>query len=800
MRRLAQNVRSMDDKTIELLEFNLIRERVADCARSDEARERILSEKPFTERDKITRTKQAVAAIVSRITSGGAEPQGRLPAIGALLPVLNVEGAALDVEDAFAIGSFVREGGALLRWLGDTEAAAGTPDCSAVEREVFRVLDRNGELRDLPELRKIKDRIAALNREVQSLSASYTNNENLRRMLQSDLPSQRDGRLVIALKHQFKGKVRGIVHEVSASGQTLFIEPEEIVEKNNEITVERRRFDEEVRRILRDLTAKIAVEREALVLFHERIIFLETLRARAHYSNSTKGVFLPPDDAPSGGGQTAITLREARHPLLGAKAVPIDMLMTARILIISGPNTGGKTAALKTAGLFVLMNQFGLALPLAEGSALPVFESVFADIGDDQSLEKSLSTFSAHISTIVAILKNSNDASLVLLDELCAGTDPAEGGAIAMAILDSILGKNCFCIVTTHHGALKNYAFSNSRVENASVEFDPATLSPAYRIVMGLPGESRALDISRHYGLSAGLVDRARSYLDEGRGDVSALIAGLKEKNRAAEDGLRELALEKRRLLEERRRADLRELRLRQKEAQLREGAVCSLRRLLDESRKTLENLVRELKEGEINREKTLKAKDFLLGFDRAVDRESESLKTMKAELDEEEKAVMGEEDVPSDTEIRPGLTVLAGDKRLRGKVRRTAKKGFWVVEIGSVSMVFPEKELVVEGQPQSAAKPAPASIDYGLPAATIAPELNVRGMRLADAIDALQRYIDSALVLDLKEICVIHGKGDGILQRGIHDYLKGQSAVTDYHFSHPDLGGFGRTEVTLNQ
>ena len=791
----------MDEKTIELLEFNLIRERVADCARSDEARERILREKPFTERDKVTRTKQAASAIVSRITGGGAEPQGRLPAIGALLPVLNVEGASLGVEDAFAIGSFVREGGALLRWLGDMEAAAGTPDCSAVEREVFRVLDRNGELRDLPELRRIKERIAALNREVQTLSASYTNNENLRRMLQSDLPSQRDGRLVIALKHQFKGRIRGIVHEVSASGQTLFIEPEEIVEKNNEITVERRRFDEEVRRILRDLTAKIAAGREALALFHERIIFLDTLRARARYSNSAGGVFLSPDDAPSGGGQPgAIMLRAARHPLLGVKAVPIDMLMTARVLIISGPNTGGKTAALKTAGLFVLMNQFGLALPLAEGSALPVFESVFVDIGDDQSLEKSLSTFSAHISTIAAILRDAGDASLVLLDELCAGTDPAEGGAIAMAILDSILEKNCFCIVTTHHGALKNYAFSNSRVENASVEFDPATLTPVYRIVMGLPGESRALDISRHYGLSAGLVARARSYLDEGRGDVSALIAGLKEKNRAAEDGLRELALEKQRLLEERRQADLRELRLRQKEAELREGAVGSLRRLLDESRKTLENLVREVKEGEVSREKTLKVKDFLLELDRAVDRESENLGTMQAELYEQEKAIMGDEDGPAGTEIRPGLTVLAGGKRLRGKVRRPAKKGFWVVEIGSVSMIFPEKELVVEGRPQTAVKPASVSIDYRLPAGTIAPELNVRGMRLADAIDALQRHIDSALVLGLNEISVIHGKGDGILQLGIHDYLRGQNVVADYHFSHPDMGGFGRTEVTLNR
>jgi DNA mismatch repair protein MutS2 len=786
----------MDEKTIALLEFDLIRARVANCARSDEARERILREKPDADDHKVSYIKQMASSCVSRINSGDAEPQGSFPVIGPLLSILNVERASLGKEEVFAIGGFVKEGCALLRWLGNLDLAAGVPDCSAVEREVFRILDKNGELRDLPELKRIKERIAAIKRDLQAISASYTNNDSLRHMIQSSLPSQRDGRLVIALKRQFKGKIRGIVHEVSASGQTLFIEPEDVVEKNNELTLELRHFDAEVRRILRELTAKIAVDKEALVLFHERIIFIETLRARARYSNDTGGRFLP---SCTGGKERTIMLRGARHPLLGDKAVPIDMLMTARVLVISGPNTGGKTAALKTAGLFVLMNQFGLALPLAEGSALPVFKSVFADIGDDQSLEKSLSTFSAHISALAFILKNAEENSLVLLDELCAGTDPAEGGAIAMAILDSILEKNCFCIVTTHHGALKNYAFSNSRIENASVEFDPATLSPSYRIVMGLPGESRALDISRHYGLPAELVERARSYLDDGRGDVSTLIAGLKEKYRAAKDGLRELDLEKRRLQEARHSADLRELGLRQKEAELREGSVEKLRDLLDESRKTLENLVREVKEGEVSREKTLKVKDFLQELDRAVEQESTDLKKVKAELTEQETLIKGDYAVPGDTTIRPGLAVLAGTKKLRGKVRRPAKKGSWVVEIGSVSMTFPERELVAESPPQYAARPASASIDYKMPANPVVSELNVLGMRLPDAIEALQRQIDSALVLGLREFSVIHGKGDGILQRGIHDYLKSQRAVADYHFSHPDMGGFGRTEVALS-
>jgi DNA mismatch repair protein MutS2 len=791
----------MNDKVFKLLEFDIIRGRVADCARSDEARKRILSETPFTDDASVTLIKRNVASITSRITSGNVEPQGWLPAIGDLLPALNIKGTTLNIEEAFAIGNFVREGGALLNWLDDIELNSGAPDCSNIEQEIFRVLDNSGKIRDLPELREIKSRIAAITEELQLISASYVHNENTQRMLQSSIPSQRDGRIVLALKHQFKGRIRGIVHEVSASGQTLFIEPENIVEKNNELIIAQRHFETEIRRILREMTMNIAASNNKLFLFHEHIIFIETLRARAHYSNNTKGVFLFQSDTKP---NSIISLKQAWHPLLGSKAVPIDMLITAQILIISGPNTGGKTAALKTVGLFALMNQFGLALPLAEGSALPVFSGVFADIGDNQSLGDSLSTFSAHIGAIASILEAAGAASLILLDELCAGTDPIEGSAIAMAILDSILKKNCFCIVTTHHSALKNYAFSNNCIENASVEFNAVTLSPSYHIVMGLPGESHALDISLHCGLTPEVVNNARNYLNEGYGDISALITGLKEKYLTVDENLQKQASEQKRLLEEQRNADLRELRLRQKEAELKANSLSSLRCLLDESRKTLENLVRELKEGDVTREKTLKVKNFLLNLEKATNYEYVKLETMKEELAKQESAMSnGEIDeriVYTDISIRTGINVLAGAKRLHGLVRRPAKKGFWVVEIGSVSMTFPEKDIIPIKTTQKSAKITTPDIGYKLQIPPISPELNLRGMRLPDAINALQRHIDSALVLGVFEFSVIHGKGDGILQHGIHDYLKARDIVADYHFSHPELGGFGRTEVILKQ
>jgi DNA mismatch repair protein MutS2 len=504
---------------------------------------------------------------------------------------------------------------------------AEIPDCSIISREVFRILERDGALRDLPELRAIQRRIKSLSKELELAVARYITTEEGRRMLQNTVPSQRDGRLVLAVKANFRGRIRGIVHEVSATGQTLFIEPEDVVEKNNDILIEQRRLDAEIRRLFRELTAKIAGHRQDLALFHEHILYLETLRARARYGIATKGHFALDGNS--------VILKQARHPLLGAKAVPIDFEMNdaIRTVIITGPNTGGKTVALKTLGLFALMNQSGLAIPAEEGSVLPVFDGVYADIGDEQSLSQSLSTFSAHMTNIAGILSVATSRSLLLLDELGSGTDPEEGSAIAMAVLDYCIEKECRLVTTTHHGILKNYGYARQGVENASVDFDSRTLSPTYRIVMGVPGESRAVDIAGRNGIPEGILRNARTYLAEERTDVSVLIRGLKEKHRELDEANEQHKTEELRLREERRRTDLKELRLRQKELEVKTGGMGKFRELLRESRKTLENLVREVKEGELTREKTLRVKAFLGDLEAAVNAEN-------AALDAEEEAL----------------------------------------------------------------------------------------------------------------------------------------------------------------
>jgi DNA mismatch repair protein MutS2 len=817
-------------KTLRLLDYGEIMGAAAERARSEEAAAELRAEGPRFDPAGVGEIKALVSAVLDRINSGDEEPRGSLPAIGPLLPKLAVEGAGLGLEEVWALGLFIDRGEALAAWLGKGgqspgggplgDALSRLPGCGALSREIFRVIDREGQLRDLPEFRAIKKRIRSLTAELEAAVARYTGNEESRKMLQSPVPTQRDGRMTLAVKANFRGRLRGIVHEVSATGQTIFVEPEEVVDRNNDILVENRRLDAEIRRVLRELTGRIAERREALGEFHRGIIALERIRAKARYCRDMEGRF-----AREGGESGGLVLRRARHPLLGAEAVPIDFEMTAptRTVIITGPNTGGKTVALKTLGLFALMNQSGLALPAEEGTALPVFDGVYADIGDEQSISQSLSTFSAHMTNIAGIAGAEAEKSLVLLDELGSGTDPEEGSAIAMAILDYFIEKKVRLVATTHHGILKNYGYTRRGAENASVEFDGRTLSPTYRIVMGIPGESRALDIAARNGLPREIIAQARSCLDEERSDVSALIRGLREKHRELDSAAEKGRAEETKLRDERRRSDLRELRLRQKELEIKAGAAGSLRQLLGESRKKLENRVREIREGELTREKTAGVKEFLGGLARTVEAEDAALEAETRLLAEDRRRIEAEYGggpgqagggsggmaaggkkggkIPA---LAPGVEVLAGEQRRRGRIIRRDRKApgkgagekVWLVETGSLKMAFPEKDLIPLPPSPENRKPHIAAAEVSGPPAQF--EISLRGLRLEEALEQLRRQIDAALLGGLKTFSVVHGKGDGILQRGIHEYLKKDPSVADYYFSRPELGGFGRTEVVL--
>ncbi|MDR0643992.1 MAG: endonuclease MutS2 [Treponema sp.] len=799
------------------LEFDEIRRRVAECSVSVEAKAFLLEEEEETrlfDVEKAAELKQAVSIIVRRMNSVDVEPREDLPDIGGVLPKLSVSGTALYADEALAIGLFVERGGRLKHWLGMGKAQEGSekkskenfctvsrflkldeiPDCSAIAHEVFRVVNRDGAMKDLPEFQEINRRIWRLRRELDGVVSRYTVGDEAR-MLQSTVPSQRDGRLVLAVKANFRGRIRGIVHEVSSTGQTIFIEPEEVVEKNNQILIETRRLDAEILRVLREMTARIAENRDILSDFHKGIIKIEILRAKARYSFETKGVFA--NNGREEQKKSEFVLKQALHPLLGASAVPIDFAMEdgIRAVIITGPNTGGKTVALKIAGLFALMNQWGLALPAAEGTTMPFFDSVFADIGDEQSISQSLSTFSGHIANIAKIAASATGNSLVLLDELGSGTDPEEGAALAMAILDFFIEKKVYLVVTTHHGMLKNYGYTRAGVENASMEFDIGTLSPLYRIVMGIPGESRALDIASRNGLPPAIIATARSYLNEKRSDVSALIAGLKKKQAELDEEATARESETVRLAEERREIALKELCLKQKEAILAESGLVALKKLLEKSRKTLENLVRELKEGEISREKTLKVKEFLRDFENSVseateykEKSVEEVNSFKQEVEKREKK--------SKIDLEAGTEVLIGDHGQRGKIVRQEKNGSFLVEIGSVKLTFSADALVPTDYPFKPQKPAVLTDLAAESEARL--EVNLLGLRLEEALSTLRRQIDGAILSGLEHFAVVHGKGNGILRQGIHEFLKSEPLVANFHFSRPEFGGAGRTEVEM--
>jgi len=809
---------SLKEKTQVLLEYPQIMEKAANLSVSEEAASIIRNSSPVYD-DSIEKIKSMVHAIFTLLKTRNDEPRLGLPSIGFLIPKIETEGAVLALDEVLAVGLFVERADEFTKWIikdkneNREQPSEGKealfsllenlPVCGAVAAEIFKIIDREGNLRDLPALRAIKKRINTLEKELDKAVSGYIANEDYKRMLQSPLPSQRDGRAVLAVKVNFRGRIPGILHEVSSSGQTVFVEPLDVVDKNNEILVEKRNLDAEVQKILRELTENISVHAESLKKFHQTIIELECLRTKARYSAETKGHFALNTDT----GQSLL-LKQARHPML-KKAVPINIEMgsSIRTLIITGPNTGGKTVALKTLGLLAMMNQSALALPLDEGSVLPMFDGIYADIGDEQSIDQSLSTFSAHITKISAITAFATENSLVLLDELGSGTDPEEGGAIAMAVLDYLIEKNSRMIVTTHHGILKNYGYTRQSVENASVEFDAQTLSPTYKIINGLPGESRAIDIAAANGLNGVIVNSARKYIDEKKSDISGLIKGLEQKQRELIGIEHKSVIEQNRLKEEKRKADLKELRLRQKEMELKRESLGKLQVFLGESRKTLENLVRELKEGEVNREKTLKVKGFL--NDLAHNAEIES-----AALDEEERLVReqflktqkgGEEndsalnsEAKSET-FAPGTEVFVGASKQRGVIVRADKKSTtgnsWIVKTGSLKISFPENELV-PAAPVNIKKSSSWEVEYNSGEAVF--ELKLLGMRLGEATEALRRQIDAAVLSGLKNFSVIHGMGTGILQKGIHDYLKNDPAVADYYFARPELGGFGRTEVVL--
>jgi len=777
----------MDAHALGLLEFSRVLQELAGLCASP-AGSRLLEEQEFlSDRGDLDRLLGLAGEFRLILESGPALPPLDFPDVAEVLPRLGKDGLQLEGEELAAIGRWILSGLKLKRAVllgkpgsGLARHADGIPDLSGLSKRIFRVVDHDGAVKEkqIPELAAIRDRVRRHREEADRFVRGLLDDPAHRGYWQTSTPTQRDGRVVLPLKAQYKARVPGIVHEMSSSGSTLFVEPLEIVERNNAIVQEENRYRLELRRILRELTGEVSRHSAELGPFVRAVSEMDTWLARARYA-------LAHDCRRAEHDPDRMVLRDARHPLLGAGVVPVSVSVGGdqRVLIITGPNTGGKTVSLKTAGVLALMNQFGMEIPAGEGTALPLFDSIFADIGDEQSIQQSLSTFSAHVKNLAAIVKEAGARSLVLMDELGAGTDPQEGVALAMALLDHFMARGCIVMATTHHGILKNYGATRPGAQNASMGFDRDTLAPTYRILMGVPGESHALEIARRSGMPENVLVSAFSYLDDERTDISRLVSHLAERHQkltAAE----ELAEARDRELREKGwKTDQKELALREKELELRRHGLKDLRDFISHARKDWEAL----------RKKT--GSPIGADFAALADRIQERIQ-FEEELVQEERDSLAP---PPGFELTPGMDVIIFRTGRRGRVLRPDRGKRWIVETETMRISVLPGELRPAPNPESSTSAAP-SVSFSAAGAMEAPvlELHIRGMRLEDAMKLVEKQLDSALYHGLHEFAIIHGKGEGILRTAVHDYLRSMPAVEGFRFSRPEEVGFGRTIVTL--
>ncbi|MDR1931522.1 MAG: endonuclease MutS2 [Spirochaetales bacterium] len=790
----------MNDHALRLLEFGEIRAELIHYAWSEDGKKRLAGEGFLRSAKELEQIRRPAAEFRRLLDSDAAPPALNLPDITGLVKIAEKPGAVLEPAELGTIGSYLRQmkilknylkkGGGILR-----EEAEGLPAMSGLSAKIDGIIDREGNVRDndIPSLSRLRRRIRAYRKDLDALAASYLGNSDLRGYWQSDTASQKDGRMALPLASNFRGRIKGVVHEISSSGATAFFEPLDIFEKNNDIAETENEYRRELFQILKDLTAAAGEAANDLLYLSGRLALIDSWQARAVYGKRHECFPAAVADSP----ERDFILSAARHPLLGAKAVPIDIRLAegTRILLVTGPNTGGKTLALKTAGLLALMNQFGLDIPAAGDSSLPLFDDIFVDMGDEQSIAESLSTFSAHISNLAKIVSSCARASLVLLDELGSGTDPEQGAAIAMAFLDTLAERGVYAMVTTHLGSLKHYAYSRPGVSNASVLFDAEAFKPAYKIIPGVPGESHAFEIAERCGVPALIIDRARAYMSGSETDSARLIRSLTEKEAEIAQTLRQQRKLLADLEEERRLLAEKQSELSGREIRLRREGLTEARRFLAETRKQFEALVHELRQAGRSAapdagEQTARYTQELRSLTGEIQRR---IKTEEQKIEELTALARPARSGP----LEEGMQVLIGDPPRGAVLERRLPGGRWQLTAGAIRLCLPESEIVSV----QASIPQKPEIQINLTQTAGEParfELDIRGLRAEEAIAALIKQTDRAIIQSLQEFGVIHGKGEGVLQTAVHDYLRGHPAVAEFRFAHPDQGGTGKTFVKL--
>ncbi|MGD0174026.1 MAG: endonuclease MutS2 [Anaerolineales bacterium] len=786
----------MDEKSIHTLELEQVLERLARHTSFSAGRERILALRPGADIETANRllneTSQARSLLArhSDLSIGGARDVRPLAEDAA-------RGITLLPEAFLAIRSTLQSARSIRRSF--SRIAGEIPDLARIAAKmddggglidaIGRVMNDEGVVLD-----GASPKLASLRAEVR-----LTQDRLLSRMqrvlaehgaqLQEPIITQRDGRYVIPLRAEFKNRVRGIVHDQSSSGATLFVEPLAVVELGNRWREAVLEEQEEIRRILADLSATVGEQRESLRQTVDALADFDAAMARARFADelsAERAELVEIPDIP-GAEFSPLLLHSARHPLLDpAQVVPIDIALRpgVKALVITGPNTGGKTVALKTAGLLALMTRCGMHIPAGPGSQTAFFDSIYADIGDEQSIEQSLSTFSAHVGQIIRILASATPKSLVILDELGAGTDPQEGSGLARAILAALLRRGIPTLVATHYPELKAFAYNTPGAENASMEFDLRTLQPTYRLVLGLPGRSNALAIAHRLGLNDEILAEARSMVDAGDLEADRLLEKIQReretarRQRADAEKLNARALERERTLARRLSAIGAERQAILDEAWTRAG-------------KELEDLLGELRD--LRRRAGSAAAQEL----QQIAAEARDLEE-KIERDTEKKEP--DVSIPPAREPRIGETVRLKGLGVSGKITGR-EEGKYEIQLGALRIRADRGDFIVSNEPPapaqtSAAEYSRATVRPAKPSPGI--ELDLRGKMVEEGLIELERYIDSAALAGLPWVRIIHGKGSGRLRTAVRQVLRGNPQVAAVESGAEDEGGEGVTIVRL--
>ena len=781
------------EKQMTTLELNRVLQFLSEEAIMPEAKEQILTIKPSRKLEEVKMLlKQTEDAylFMAKYSAPSFSSQGNIPSVLARAIV----GATLSAKELLCVAEVLRIIRTVRKWRED---CSGTPETSL--DVFFNALNPNNYLENkitfaIKSEDEINDKASAALSDIRRkiAGASSKLRDNLEKIirgqtakyLQDAIITQRDGRYVVPVKAEYRGEIKGILHDTSSSGSTLFIEPMSVVETNNEIRVLKAKEAEEIARILAELSAEVAEFADSIKYSHNALISLCIIFAKAKLAYKMGAI------VPKINDKGYIYLKNARHPLIDRrKVVPITVTLGDEYdtLIITGPNTGGKTVTLKTVGLLSLMAMCGLMIPADDNSEIAVFNKIFADIGDEQSIEQSLSTFSSHMVNIISILDEFDDNSLVLFDELCAGTDPIEGAALAKAILMHLTENGAKTVATTHYPELKSYALDSFRVENASCEFDINTLKPTYKLIIGVPGRSNAFEISRKLGLGDFIIDSARNQVTEDDMRFERVVASLEKARQNAEEERAMVSRLKMDLYESKKRTENIENELRVKQEKLMEQTREKANQIIEDARNKSSILLNQLEESK----KALTAENAA----RSIEAARLNYKKTLDELDNLADPVENKQDNREKLDKMPNKNdiVIISSINKDATVIDTDEKGKRVfVMSGSMKMWVKFDDLRIKKTSQSTEikKTRKVSKMVSNAARNVSGEVDLRGMASDEALMELDKYIDNAILSHLESIRIIHGKGTGVLRKAVQSYLRSHKSIKTFR-----LGVFGEGE-----